>query len=229
MLNEKNIDQLVLNLQSGIDTFVYYIAHRVECREGFIDEYQYKSVPSFRVIKLKVKNIYNAYFEYLKYLEHPENYHTESEETFSDEFTKYVYYYTVPNSKSSYSLDLNPRIPSVIFGTRRILYKSGIIVGDYNDDTKLKPIYTNSLVFGGLTPAEVNERYENRKLDWKYKRLDNAVNIDGISYRYLTSNWFIIDIENFPRTEIPLINTKQKTAYFMTNEEAQSYLREIRA
>ena len=77
MLKEADIDKLMLNIQSGRDAFVYYIAHNVECREGIIDELSYKSIPRFRVIKLIVNNIYNAYFELLKYYEHPENYYTE--------------------------------------------------------------------------------------------------------------------------------------------------------
>ena len=229
MLNQKNIDELMLQIQSGLDAYVYYIAHRVECREGAIDEYQFKSIPDFRVLRLKVENIYNAYYEYLKYLEHPENYSTEHEETFADEFTKYLFYYTVPNKGQVYMNEFNPRIPSVIFGTRRILYKSGIIVKDYSNPSPIKEKYTNALEYGNLTPAQVLTKLQGGYLDWKYKKFENPVTIDGIDYSYLTSDWFILNIPTFPRTELPLINVKQQTAYFMTNEAAQSYLKQLKA
>ena len=229
MLKEADIDKLMLNIQSGRDAFVYYIAHNVECREGIIDELSYKSIPRFRVLKLKVNNIYNAYFELLKYYEHPENYYTEQEETYPDFNSKYIYYYTVPNEYPPFDKAFNPRVPSVIFGTRRIQYESGIMVGDYSDPSPIKEVYTNALKYGDLGPSVVAARYAGGDLDWKYKDAGDNFTVDGIVYRYLTSDWFILDIDNFPRTEMPLVNIKQKTAYFMTNEAAQYYVQELMA
>ena len=229
MLTERDLDFLMLNIQGGKETFIYYIAHRVECREGFIDEYQYKSSPDFRILKLKITDINNALFEYLKFAKNPEKYHTEAEESYADEFTKYVYYYTVPNHINNYEQDFNPRIPSAIFGYKRKLYRSGILVDEYNDPTPIKPIYTNSLRYSNLSVSEVAAKYNNGMLNWKYKKLDVPGITDGISYDYITSDWYILDIENFPRVEKPLVNTKTKTAYFMTNEDAQSYMRELKA
>ena len=227
MLNQQDIDNLMLSIQSGVDTYVYYIAHMVECRESYIDEYQYKSAQEFRVLKLKVNGITNAYFKYLDFAKHPEYFHTEKEEAYNDEFTKYVYYYNVPNTKPPYQKDLNPRLPSAIYGVRRILYKSGIIIGDYTDPSPIKPIYTNNIEYGDLSLGIANERLNSGLLDWKYMKLSAPISNDGIDYRFITSDWYILNIENFPRTEMPLINTKQKTAYFMTNNDAQSYMREL--
>ena len=229
MLKEKDIDTLAIRLQSGIDAFVYYIAHRSECREGYIDEYAYKTNTNFRVLKQKVTGINNAWFEYLKFVSNPENYSTEYEEAYMDEFTKYVYYYNTPNTTPPYQAPMNPRNPSIIYGVRRILYKSGIVVGNYTDPTPIKPKYTNVLTFGSLSSNEIQTKYDNGLLDWKYKTLDNPIVTDGIEFKYLTSDWFILDIENLTRTEKPLINTKQKTAYFMTVDDAMSNLRQLRA
>ena len=228
MLNQKDIDQLMLNIQSGAGAYLYYIAHRVECRETHIDEYQYKSAQDFRVLKLKVNNVSNAYFAYLDFIEHPEDYHTEQEEAYNDEFTKYVYYYTVPNIEVPYTKDLNPRVPSMIFGLRRKLYKSGILIGDYSDPSPIKPKYTNNLEYGNLDQAQIESKYEHGDLDWKYMKLRSPLDDDGILYNYITSNWYILDIENFPRVEKPLINTEQKTAYFINNYDAQSYLKQLK-
>lgn len=228
MLTQKDIDNLMLKIQSNIDAYVYYIAHMVECREGYIDEYHYKSAQDFRVLKLKVNNITNAYFKYLEFVDHPEKFHTEKEESYSDEFTKYVYYYNVPTTRPPYDRDLNPRIPSAIYGMRRILYKSGVVVGDYTDPSPIKPLYTNTPIYGDYDQGIVTEKLNDGKLDWKYIKLSRPLSDDGINYRFITSDWYILDIENFPRTEMPLINVKQKTAYFMTNNAAQSYMRELK-
>lgn len=229
MLNQRNIDTLMSSIQNGFDTYIYYIAHRVECREGAIDEFVYKADADFIVLKLKLKDIRNAYFELQNFKNYPDQYHTESEETYEDEFTKYVRYYNVPNGKDEYSKDFNPRLPSAIYGYRRRLYRSGILVKDYTDDSPVKEVFTNALVYGDLDANKVLDKFNQGKLDWKYKKLEKPVLIDAVVYKYITSDWYILDIENFPRTEMPLINVKQKTAYFMSNTEAQSVKRQLKA
>ena len=78
-----------------------------------------------------------------------------------------------------------------------------------------------------MSPSIVLDRFNNGDLDWKYQKLETNRLIDGIAYQYLTSDWFILDIENFPRVEKPLVNVRQKTAYFMNNTDAQYYLKEL--
>ena len=229
MLTENQIDKLMQSIRGDGNSYVYYIAHRVECREGYIDELVYKSVPKFRVLKLKVRNIINAYFELLKFKNYPGNYHTESEETYLEDGSKYVYYYTVPNGSDHYTKDLNPRIPSAIYGVRRILWREGKVVGDYSDPSPIKEVYKNNLSYGDYKPNKVLTELNAGRLAWKYLKLDEPLLVDAIKFNYVTSDWYILDIENFPRTEMHLVNTKQKTAFFMTNEEAQSYVKQLEA
>ena len=229
MITQENIDSMMLDIQDNKDVYIYYIAHMVECREGYIDEYKFKSVQDFRVLKLKVNSISNAYFEYLNYKNNPSKYHTEQEESYLDEFTKYIYYYTVPNKANNtvYTKDFNPRMPSIVYGVRRKVYRSGILVGDYSDPSPILPEYIKTMEYSNLSSSEVTRRFNNHKLDWKYQKRSTPIINDGISYNYITSDWYILDIENFPRTEKPLINVKQKTAYFMSNIDAQYYLKQL--
>ena len=44
MLTQLDIDKLQIQIQSGKTPEIYYAAHYIECREGVIDEEQYKSV-----------------------------------------------------------------------------------------------------------------------------------------------------------------------------------------
>ena len=43
MLNEKDIDELMQNLQKNVKTYIFYVAHMIEPREGIQDEHIYKS------------------------------------------------------------------------------------------------------------------------------------------------------------------------------------------
>lgn len=225
MLNQLDIDTLMQTIQNGREAFVYYIAHNVELREGYIDELAYKSNPKFRILKLKVTGITNALWEVQNYLSRPNNYHVEEEESYPSPNYKYVNYFIVPNNASSYSAPFNARMPSAIYGVRRRLFdSSGRQIGsDTTDPSPVKEVYTNELWYG-------NTQYSSlpSTLSWKYKSI-SSTNVDGITYRYLTSDWFILDIANFLRTEKVLINVKQKTAYFMTLEAAYNCMKELMA
>lgn len=227
MLNEKNIDTLMQTIQAGSKAYVYYIAHNCELREGYVDELAHKSNASFRVLKLEVKNITNALWEVLKFLSSPSNYTTEVEEVYIDAFTMYKHYYTLLKEGSSFSKPFNPRLPSIIFGVKREVYKNGIKVSEYNDPSPIKEVYTNALSYSDYSNTQIQQALNSNKLAWKYKALSPAVLIDSISFSYLTSDWFIMDVDGLPRTEKPLINIKQKTAYFMSKEEALSYVKEL--
>ncbi len=229
MLYQKDIDALAQSLQNGEDVYLYYVAHKIETREGFLDEHIYKSVDSFIPVKVKLLGIQNAYFEYLNYVNHPENFHVEEEEVYYDIFTKYIHYYVVPNSRESYTKTFNSNVPSIIYGVKRKIYRRGELIKDYLDPTPIKVVYTNYLEFLDQRGLELNDMFNSGNLDWKYKKLTNKEKVDGIEFDYITSDWYILDIENFPRTEMPLINTKQYCAYFRELEEAFNYIDQLEA
>ena len=214
MLNQRDIDLIMQDIQSGKDVYIYYVAHHVELREGLLDEHIRKSVSQFKPVKVKITGIKNAYFEYLNFLNNPENYHTESEEVYYDPVTKYIHYYTVPNGKESYSKDLNSRLPSAIYGYRRQIIVDGNTAKEHIDPSPVKEVYTNALEYGDLVGTDITNAFNNGKLDWKYMKLDNMAIVDGIEYKYITSDWYILEIENFPRPEMPLVNIDQHCAYF---------------
>ena len=229
MLNQKDIDELVQSLQNGEDVYLYYVAHRIETREGFLDEHIYKSVDRFLPIKVKLLGIQNAYFEYLNYVNNPDNFHIEEEEEYYDVFTKYIHYYVVPNSPESFTKSFTSNVPAIIYGVKRKVYRRGVLVKDYVDPSPIKEVYTNYLEFIDDRGTILDEMFNDGKLDWKYMKLNNKEKVDGIEFQYITSDWYILDIENFPRTEMPLINTKQYSAYFRNLDEAFNYIDQLEA
>ena len=230
MITRVNLDELVQTIQSTGEADIFYVAHRIERRRGTVDDFLYKSAADFEILKLKLKGVTNAYFKYLDYLENPNDYHTESEESYIEPGIKHVNYYTVPNAKESYTKDFNPRIPSIIFGRKRKLYNStGILVADFNDPSFVTPWYTNSLIYWPKTAARVMSDFESGNLDWKYRKLDEAVKVDGVDLWYMTSDYYILDIENFPKVEMPLICVDQQNAYFTNVDDALSCLKQLKA
>ena len=229
MLTQYNIDKLMQSIQNGEEVFLYYIAHNIELREGIIDEHQYKSVNKFKPIKIKLTNIVNAYIEYRKFKQNPENYHTEVEEEYYDEFTKFYHYYTVENESDSFIKGFNSRIPSIIYGYRRRIFEFDKEPRDINDPSPVIPIYTNNISYGDLFDDTLHQAQNNGLLDWKYIRVDEPIINDGIEYYNITSDYYILDIENFPRVEKPLINVKHNNAYFLELSDAFNYLRQLEA
>lgn len=229
MLTQNNIDEIMQRLQSGRKAYIYYVASAVEMREGYIEELKFKSIPEYRCIRLEVTDIENAYIEYRNFKNHPEQYHIEEEELWYDTKTKYVHYYMVPNSEGPYEKDINPRMPSNIYGYKRHLYSKGTLVQDTIDPSPIKEVYTNAIQYYNKSTVEAKALYDDGKLDWKYIYLPNGIVVDGIEYSYLTSDYYILDIKNFPRVEKPLVNVNQKTPFYMTNEDAQSAISEFLA
>lgn len=226
MVTERDLDLLMQTIQSGSSAYLYYVAHEVELREGYVDELAVKSNPKFRIVKTRVTAVNNALFEYQNYQSHPNNYQTESETTYPDTEHEYVFYYTIPKNQSSYNKPFNPRMPSVIYGTRRHIYRGTTLISQYNDPSPVKEVYTNNITYGDYSHATALSNFNTGKLNWKYKKLSTPVVVDGISFSYLTSDWYILDVD-LPRTEKPLVNIKQKTAYFTSLENAYSYLKEL--
>lgn len=228
MLNQLDIDILQQQIQNKQIPELYYVAHNIETREGLIDESQYKSVPRFKIIKVKISKIFNAYKEYLNFVNNPDNYHVEQEEEFYNMDTSYIHYYTVPNSGTTKKY-FNARMPSIIYGYRRVVKEGDQVITDYSDASPVKPVFVNALEYGELKGDDIQAQYDAGNLDWKYITLENKEIVDGIEYKYVTSDWYILECENFPRTEHILINTKSKCAYFRDLKEAFDFVEQCEA
>lgn len=240
MLNQKEVDLIHQKLDNEEEVYLYYIAHNVELREGIRDEHIYKSKSDFRVIKIKITDIYNAWKEYLNFVNNPNEYHEEIEEEYYSSgrhlvgnftsypaYEKYIHYYTVKNEENIKFF--NSRMPSIIYGHRRKIYKRDGSIVMQNDPTILSLNYTNNPEYYGYNKDYVIDMINNGLLDWKYVVNDPAFITDGIEYRYGTTDWYIMEIENFPRTEKPLINVKEQCAYFLNIDDAFEYLYQYRA
>lgn len=227
MLNQKDIDELQQMIQAGEKPELYYVAHCIETRENVIDEAHFKSISRFKVLKIKISSIVNAYFEVLNYQENPDNYHVEEEIEVYDvpDDKLYFHYFTVPNNEATYIKPFNARYPSIIYGVKRIIKDlNGNVLKEFNDPSPVKHIYTNKLEYGDLNSQDVEQAYKDGKLDWKY--IPGKYTSDGIDFKYLTTDWYIIECDNFPRTEKILINVKTKSSYFRNRIDAFEFLKE---
>lgn len=230
MLTQADIDSLIMSIQSGEPAYLYYAAHMIEGREtDILDEHSYKDVSKFKVVKIQVENIENAYFEYLNYINHPEEYHTEEEEYYYHPSAKYMQLFVVPNGEDSYDKDINARMPSIIYGYNRKVYGLDGVIKEVLDPSPVKAVYTNVLEFGDKTSTAVVEDMISGRLDWKYMALDPAAVVDGIEYSYITSDWYILTLKNYPMIEKPLINTKQHSGYFIDIQDAFRYIEQLTA
>ena len=234
MLTQLDIDNLMQSIQSNEDTYIYYVAHMIEGREvNSLDEHTYKDISDFKVVKVKIENIENAYFEYLNYIKNPDNYHNEEEvEYYYNPRSEYINTFVVPNGTDSYDKDINARMPAIIYG-----YKRKIIIdnGNNNDGidvetpTPVKEIYTNVLEFGSMNSGQIEDAMKSKKLDWKYMELKDPAIVDGIEYKYITSDWYILTLSNYPMVEKPLINVKQHSGYFVDINDAFNYIEQLKA
>ena len=151
---------------------IYFVAHYVECREGVIDAEQYKSISKFKIIKIKINEIENAYFEYLKFLKaggvNGEKYHMETEEEYYDTKTKYIHYYSVSNPETPITKDINPRMPSIIYGyLRKVVNEGGDVLKVMNEPSPVKEVYTNELEFGSLLTSRMMTTALGAAMGWK--------------------------------------------------------------
>lgn len=232
MLSQLDIDTLKYKIDNGEQAHVYYVAHMIEGREtNTLDEHSYKSVSDFKVVKIEVEDIQNAYFEYLEYKKDESKYHIEEEECYyypipnsEGEYTKYIHHFVVPNGKKTYKKDLNARMPAIIYGyTRKV--NDNIII----DETPVKPIYIHFPEYCTMNRDDAIAAMENKKLNWKYMKLEPAACIDGIEYDYLTSDWYILTLKNYPMVEKPLIIANERSGYFMNIADAFSYIEQLKA
>lgn len=226
MLNQYDIDKIYQTIQKDGFCAIYYVAETTELREGFLDESHFKSAQRYKVVEVKITDIINAYHEYINYIRNKNNYHEESEVVYYDRDTKVTHYYTVPNGNKSYTKDLNPRMPSIIYGYIQRFIKDGI-ANAMVSKSLVKPIFTNALEYGDLKGNDITNAYNNGELDWKYITLDNKEIVDGIEYKYVTSKYYILTLENFPTIEKPLICTDQKSSFFTNIEDAFNFVDQL--
>jgi hypothetical protein len=228
MLSQANIDTLMQTIQSDEPAYVYYVAHMIEGREtDVLDEHSYKDVSKFKVVKVQVENIENAYFEYLNYTNNPDNYHIEEEEYYYHASAKYIQCFVTPNGQDSYSKDINARMPSIIYGYNRKVFDHKGIFKEVKDPSPVKVIFTNALEYGAKSNSEVINDIDSGKLDWKYRKLDSPEVVDGIEYNYITSDWYILTLKNYPMIEKPLINVRQHSGYFIDIQDAFRYIEQL--
>ena len=120
-------------------------------------------------------------------------------------------------------------MPSAIYGyTRKIIKSDGTTILK-NEPSPVKPVYTNVLEYGNLKGNDITKAYDDGNLNWKYMTLENTEIVDGIEYKYITSDWYVIKCDNFPRTEHILVNTKNKNAYFRNLSDAFNYIDQLEA
>ena len=229
MLSQVDIDLLMQRIQSGEPAYIYYAAHMIEGREtNILDEHSFKDISKFKVVKIQVENIENAYFEYLNYLNNPDNYHLEEEEFYYHPSAKYMQCFITPNGKDNYNKDINPRMPSIIYGNIRKVYNRDVIK-EIHDPSPIKPVYVNLIEYGEKPSPVVVEDVINGNLDWKYMMLEEPAVVDGIEYSFITSDWYILTLKNYPMIEKPLINTKEHSGYFIDIQDAFSYIEQLLA
>jgi hypothetical protein len=232
MLNQYDIDIIKQRLQNDEEVYLYYVANLIEIREGVLDEHIYKSVPQYTVIRVKCTDVVNAYSEVLNFKNNPDNYHVEEEETYITPSNKYIKYYSVPNKKESYDKDFTASMPSIIYGYRRKIisrHNGEDVISEFNEESPVKPIYTNNPEYGNYNSQQIKDCLDTGLLDWKYMKVDKPIIDDGIEYYYIYTDWYILDIENFPRTEKPLINTKSYSTYFLDIYDAFNYKKQLEA
>lgn len=231
MLTQKDIDNLKLKIQNGETPTLFYVCDYQETRDNNHLNAYFKTNHDYKVLEIKIKDIHNAYYEYLDYINNPNNYHTEDEieHYIYTQDKKFIRRYIVKNPEESYTKEFNPRIPSSIYGEKKI-YDGGMDGKvQYVNPTPIKPLYTNKLEYGDLIGNAIIEQYEKHNLDWKYMHLEEKAIVDGIEFEYLYTDWYYLETINFPTIEYPLINVKNKCSYFLTLEEAWEFVKECEA
>lgn len=225
MLKEKDIDSLYDDIQHKGYGEIYRIAHISEFKDGYND-FRYKTHPVYRVTKSIIKSVENAYFEYLNYKNSPELYVSVSEEFYDKNGNKFVNYYMTQKPKQQYTKEHNPKSPAIIYGKRRLFYENDILKVEAMDPSIVKPIYTNALSYLDLDRDQVLSKFEAGELNWKYQKLEEPLQVDTITYKYVTSDWYLLKSDD-DLIEHKIVNVKEKSEFFTSLWEAQSYTEQI--
>lgn len=125
------------------------------------------------------------------------------------------------------SKDIYGRTPSIVYGFIRKVYDVHGNIKEVHDPSPVKAVYTNALEFGNKSNPEIVQDILSGYLNWKYMTLDEPVIVDGIEYNYVTSDWYILTLKNYPMIEKPLINVKQRSGYFMDLQDAFRYIEQL--
>lgn len=235
MLTQKDIDNLKLRIQNKETPTLFYVADYNETRDSNGYNASNKTHNRYKVIEIKIKDIHNAYLEYLNYTNDTEGtkYHIEEEIEHYDYKMEnaIVHRYIVPNGKKTYSKDINPRIPSNIYGIKKVYnnFNDSEETFEYVTPSPIKPDYTNVIECGDLSEAEAKALLESKKLDWKYMTLENPAIVDGVEYKYITTEWYWLETINFPTIEYPLIIAGYSACYFTKLEDAWEFIKECEA
>lgn len=227
MLTEKELDILMQRLQADETVYLYYVAHGIEGRERWLDEHQYKSLSKFKVVRVQLTDIVNAYQEWLFYKNNPDEYHIEEEIEFHRKETTYHHYYVTRNTTGPYEKDINPRMPSIIYGRTKRVYVEDELVQETHERSPVMQKYTNFPSYGDLYGAELAAALESGKMDWKYTKLAAPADVDGIMYNYAYSNYYVLTLKDYPSIEKPLIYAGERSSYFVDLEEAFYYIDQL--
>ena len=227
MLTEKELDVLMQRLQINETVYLYYVAHGIEGRERHLDEHQYKSVSKFKVVRVELTDIVNAYQEWNYFKKNPDEYHVEEEIEFHRKETTYYHYYLTKNTEGPYEKDINPRMPSIVYGRTKRVYVGEELVQEVHERSPVMQKYTNFPVYGDLYGAALDEAIQNGSLDWKYTKLVAPADVDGIMYNYVYSNWYILTLKDYPTIEKPLIYAGERSSFFVDLEEAFNYIDQL--
>lgn len=228
MLTEKELDICMQKIQAGEEpVYLYYVAHGIEGRERYLDEHQYKSMSKFKVVKVELTDVVNAYQEWNYFKNHPDEYHVEEEIEFFRKETTYMHYYMTKNTTGPYEKDINPRMPSIVYGRTKRVFVGELQVQETHERSPVMQRYTNFPSYGEFYGADLQRAIEDGSLDWKYTKLPAPADVDGIMYNYVYSNWYILTIKNYPSIEKPLICAGERSSYFTELNEAFNYIDQL--
>lgn len=227
--------------------FIYYVANLLEGRTDIYGEANLKFTPKYKIVKLKVLDIKNAAIERFYYENHKNEFHSETETSYYGDpgnineliddqngfaATEYEDIFIAKNQPTgtSYTKDLNPRVPSVVYGYRRRVYDTVHQVEKIVEiPSPVSYIYTMH-----CNLYDKNNNYERQIIvpysdaNWKFIQLDSPKEVDEGSFSFITSDWYLLDIENYPSIEKPLINVKEKNSYFIDINDAINYMNQLK-
>lgn len=226
MLGSIEIDTIKETCSNGNEATLYYVCDYGETRDHSSDS-DFKTIHKYKVIEVIVTDVLNGFREFKDYKLHPENYHVETEREYYDYSYAHVINrkYTTRNTSGPFDKDLNPRIPSRIFGEKKEYIKDGELVV-YEEPSPVTPYYTNNLRFKDKDYVS----YTDPLIQWKYDHLTNPITVDGINFNYVYSNYYILITKNMPTVEYPLVCvTDINCPYFMSLEEAWDFVKQCEA
>ena len=118
-------------------------------------------------------------------------------------------------------------MPSIIYGLTRKVYNFNGAIKEIKDPSPVKAIFTNVIEFGDKDFDSVTNDMNSGALDWKYMKLEPPKEVDGIEYNYITSDWYILTLKNYPMIEKPLINVNDHSGYFIDIQDAFRYIEQL--